>query len=45
MLGTDFPFDMSETDPIGLINAVEGLDDADREAISGGNAARLYGLS
>jgi len=45
MLGTDYPFDMSETDPIGLINAVEGLDDADREAISGGNAARLYGLS
>ncbi|HUG32202.1 MAG TPA: amidohydrolase family protein [Acidimicrobiia bacterium] len=45
MLGTDFPFDMGETDPIGLIDAVEGLDDADREAISGGNAARLYGLS
>lgn len=45
MLGTDFPFDMSETDPLGLIARVEGLTDGDREAISGGNAARLYALS
>ena len=44
LLGTDFPFDMSETDPLGLIEATEGLDDADRAAISGGNAARLYGI-
>lgn len=45
LLGTDFPFDMSETDPLGLIAATEGLDDADRAAISGGNAVRLYGIS
>ncbi len=44
LLGTDFPFDMSETDPLGLIAATEGLDDAGREAISGGNAARLFGI-
>lgn len=44
MLGTDFPFDMSETDPLGLIGATEGLDEADRAAISGDNAARLYGI-
>jgi aminocarboxymuconate-semialdehyde decarboxylase len=44
LLGTDFPFDMSETDPLGLIAATEGLDETDRIAISGGNAARLYGL-
>jgi aminocarboxymuconate-semialdehyde decarboxylase len=44
LLGTDFPFDMSETDPLGLIEATEGLGDADRAAISGGNAARLYGI-
>jgi aminocarboxymuconate-semialdehyde decarboxylase len=43
-MGTDFPFDMGETDPLGLIAATEGLDDADRAAISGGNAARLYGI-
>lgn len=45
MLGTDYPFDMGETDPIGLIGAVKGLSDEDRDAISGGNAARLYGLT
>ncbi|HEX6220951.1 MAG TPA: amidohydrolase family protein [Acidimicrobiia bacterium] len=44
LLGTDFPFDMGETDPLGLIETTEGLDEADRTAISGGNAARLYGI-
>lgn len=44
LLGTDFPFDMSETDPLGLISATEGLDQTDRAAVSGGNAFRLYGL-
>jgi aminocarboxymuconate-semialdehyde decarboxylase len=42
MLGTDFPFDMSETDPLGLIAGTDGLGDDERAAISGGNAARLY---
>jgi aminocarboxymuconate-semialdehyde decarboxylase len=45
LLGTDFPFDMSEPDPLGLIDATQGLDEADRAAIAGGNAARLYGIS
>jgi aminocarboxymuconate-semialdehyde decarboxylase len=45
MLGTDFPFDMGETDPIGLIAATEGLTEAGRAAISGGNAAKLFGLA
>jgi aminocarboxymuconate-semialdehyde decarboxylase len=44
LLGTDFPFDMGETDPLGLIDATEGLDESDQAAISGGNAARLYGM-
>jgi aminocarboxymuconate-semialdehyde decarboxylase len=44
MVGTDFPFDMSETDPLGLLAGVEGLGDSDREAIAGGNAARVFGL-
>jgi hypothetical protein len=35
---------MGETDPIGLIDSTEGLDDADRAAIAGGNAALLYGI-
>ena len=44
MLGTDYPFDMGETDPVGLIDATEGLSDEERAAIKGGNAARLFGL-
>ncbi|MGH8913255.1 MAG: amidohydrolase family protein [Acidimicrobiia bacterium] len=44
MLGTDFPFDMGDSDPIALINATEGLTDHDRAAISGGNAARLFAI-
>jgi hypothetical protein len=35
---------MSETDPLGLLAGVEGLGDWDREAIAGGNAARVFGL-
>ena len=44
MLGTDFPFDMAETDPLALIGATDGLGAAEREAISGGNAASLFGI-
>ncbi len=44
MLGTDFPFDMGETDPLGLIAATEGLTDDQRAAISGGTAAGLFDL-
>jgi hypothetical protein len=35
---------MSETDPLGLINSTEGLTDDDRAAMTGGNAARVFGL-
>lgn len=44
MMGTDRPYDMGEEDPVGLVEAVPGLIDADREAILGGNAARLLKL-
>jgi aminocarboxymuconate-semialdehyde decarboxylase len=44
MLGTDYPFDMSETDPVALVDATEGMSDPDRAAVKGGNAARLFGL-
>ena len=45
LLGTDYPFDMSETDPLALIAATEGLSAADRAAIRSGNAARVYGIA
>jgi aminocarboxymuconate-semialdehyde decarboxylase len=44
LLGTDYPFDMGETDPVGLLARVEGLDDEERSLIAGGNAARLLRL-
>ena len=44
MAGTDFPFDMGDTDPMGLIDRTEGLTDAERTAMKGGNAARIFGL-
>jgi aminocarboxymuconate-semialdehyde decarboxylase len=44
LLGTDYPYDMGETDPLGLIASVPGLSREDRERIAGGNAARLLGI-
>ena len=44
LVGTDYPADMGETDPIGFIEDAPGLDDATRRAILGGNAARLLGI-
>jgi aminocarboxymuconate-semialdehyde decarboxylase len=41
VLGTDYPYDMGEEDPLGLIAQVKRLSKADRELIQGGNAARL----
>ena len=44
LLGTDYPYDMGEDDPVGLICSVEGLSDAELSLILGGNAARLLNL-
>jgi aminocarboxymuconate-semialdehyde decarboxylase len=41
VLGTDYPFPIMSSDPIGDALAVGGLSDADLEAILGGTAARL----
>ena len=41
LLGTDYPYDMAEEDPVGLIAGIPGLKRAEREMIEGGNAARL----
>ena len=43
MMGTDYPFDMGEYDPIGHLLASE-LSVEDRTAIAGGNARRLFGI-
>src|SRR6266446_2049790 len=44
LMGTDYPADMGEVDPIGMIEGAPGLDDVERRAILGRNAARLLNL-
>jgi aminocarboxymuconate-semialdehyde decarboxylase len=41
LLGTDYPYDMGEDDPLELIGSVRGLRRAERDMIEGGNATRL----
>jgi aminocarboxymuconate-semialdehyde decarboxylase len=44
LMGTDYPFDMGEVDPIGFVEGAPRLSDGDRKAILGGNAARLLNI-
>ncbi len=43
VLGTDYPFDMGESDPVGLVTRTVGDDSEKLMAITAGNAARLLG--
>lgn len=43
LVGTDYPFDMGETDPLGLL-ATTDLGPEQLELITGGNATRLFSL-
>lgn len=44
LLGSDYPYDMGESDPLGLVGKVVGLSADDLRLITGANAARLLGL-
>jgi aminocarboxymuconate-semialdehyde decarboxylase len=44
VMGTDYPFDMAEYNPIGHVAGVQGMDEAMLAQIAGGNAARILGL-
>ncbi|HLT01596.1 MAG TPA: amidohydrolase family protein [Geminicoccaceae bacterium] len=44
LLGTDYPYDMGEEDPVGHVESVPGLSDAERRLICHDNAARLLKL-
>ena len=44
IMGTDYPFDMADFDPIGHVASVEGFDASTIAAIAGGNARRILGL-
>jgi aminocarboxymuconate-semialdehyde decarboxylase len=41
LLGSDYPFEMGDPDPVGTLDRVPGLADADRARIRSGNADRL----
>lgn len=44
VMGTDYPYDMAETDPVGHVNSVKGLNEADKARVLGGNAADLLSI-
>jgi aminocarboxymuconate-semialdehyde decarboxylase len=44
IMGTDYPYDMAEFDPIGHIGSVDSIDASAMAAIAGGNAKKLLGL-
>lgn len=44
LLGTDYPYDMAEYDPLGHIAAVETFDTPTVAALAGGNAKKVLGL-
>ncbi len=41
VLGTDYPYDMGDEDPLGMVAQVKRLPRAERDLIVGGNAAKL----
>jgi aminocarboxymuconate-semialdehyde decarboxylase len=44
LMGTDYPFDMADYDPVGHVTGTESLDAKTVAAITGGNAKKLLGL-
>ncbi len=44
IMGSDYPFDMADFDPVGHLASVEGFDASTIAAIAGGNAKRLLGI-
>ncbi len=43
MLGTDYPFEMGDDDPVSFVRSVPGITDAEAEAVLGGNAENALG--
>jgi aminocarboxymuconate-semialdehyde decarboxylase len=41
LLGSDYPYDMADPDPVGHVMSAGGLTRAEKTAVLGGNAARL----
>ena len=43
LVGTDYPFEMGEDDPVGLVESVAGIAPDQKEAILAGNVERILG--
>lgn len=43
MVGSDYPFEMGEDDPVALVESVPRLGNEERQAVLWGNAKRLFG--
>ena len=41
VMGTDYPYDMAEPDPVGFVDGTAGLSDDQKATVMGGNAAKL----
>ena len=44
LLGSDYPFDMGDPDPVGCLTGCMTLSDEEREMIAGGNAEMLFDI-
>jgi aminocarboxymuconate-semialdehyde decarboxylase len=44
LMGTDYPYDMGEYDPLQHLDATAAVDAAARSAIAGGNAKKLFAI-
>ncbi len=44
LMGTDYPYDMAELDPIAHLRSLEGLDESVVAAIAGGNSRKLFSM-
>jgi aminocarboxymuconate-semialdehyde decarboxylase len=44
VMGTDYPFDMAEYNPVGHVAGIDGMDETTLAKIAGGNAKRILGL-
>jgi aminocarboxymuconate-semialdehyde decarboxylase len=40
-MGTDYPYDMAEPDPVGFVDSTVGLSEEQKATVMGGNAAKL----
>jgi aminocarboxymuconate-semialdehyde decarboxylase len=45
LMGTDYPFDMAEFNPVGHIAGVPGMEASTLASLAGGTAARLLGIA